>query len=620
MQLRRDGGPPLKRRSLVGRVVYWLAVAAIWVGLAGTGLVAWFAYDLPDVNASAVAATTPVLRLVHADGTPLATVGGLYGETVRLEELPPWLPAAVLAIEDRRFFEHAGVDVRGIVRAAWANLRAGSIRQGGSTITQQLAKNLFLSPGRTWRRKVQEALLAVWLERRFAKRDILALYLNRVYLGAGTYGVEAAARRYFGKSARHVTLAEAAMLAGLFKAPSRYAPSANPQGARRRAAVVLDAMAQTGSISADQARRAGARSGTIVRPRPPPHRGRYFAAWVVERVPDFAGRVTRDLAVVTTLDPALQGAAEAVIRDALAREGSSRGASQAALVALGADGAIKAMVGGSDHATAPFNRAVHARRQPGSAFKLFVYLAGLEAGYAPDSLWHDAPVVIDGWRPRNYSGTFAGTVTMSQALARSINTVAVRVAEAAGRERVIAAAQRLGIVSALAPHPSLALGTAEVNLLELTTAYATLGNGGHGILAHGIREIGVRGGGVLYRREGSGLGRAIGARDARALTAMLEAVVTEGTGRAADPGVPAGGKTGTSEDHRDAWFIGFAGGLTAGVWVGNDDGTPMKGVTGGGLPARIWRSFMMRAPPPARTAQSAPDRSPGAAGAQIRKR
>jgi len=597
---RREDEPPLKRRSLVGRTVYWAAVAAIWIGLAGTGLVGWFAYDLPDVNASAIAIGTPVLRLAHTDGTPLATVGELYGEAVRLDEVPPWLPAAVLAIEDRRFYRHGGVDVRGIARAAWANLRAGSIRQGGSTITQQLAKNLFLSPRRTWRRKVQETLLAVWLERRFTKRDILTLYLNRVYLGAGTYGVEAAARRYFGKSARHVTLAEAAMLAGLLKAPSRYAPSTNPQGARRRGAVVIDAMVEAGSISADQARLADAQSPIFARPHRLSRRGRYFADWVVERVPGYAGRVTRNLTVVTTLDPDLQGAAEDVIHDTLAREGPSHGASQAALVALGADGAIKAMVGGSDHATAPFNRAVYARRQPGSAFKLFVYLAGLEAGYAPDSLWRDAPVAIDGWRPRNYSGSFAGTVTMSQAFARSINTVAVRVAEAVGRERVVATAERLGIVSVLAPHPSLALGTAEVGLLELTAAYTTLSNGGYGILAHGIREIGIseigsRAGGTLYRREGSGLGRAIGERDVRAMTSMLEAVVTEGTGRAADPGRPAGGKTGTSEDHRDAWFVGFAGGLTAGVWVGNDEGTPMKGVTGGGLPARIWRSFMMRA-------------------------
>ena len=588
------GGHPRRRRGLLGRLARGSAIALIWAGVAGGAALAWFAYGLPDIHASVVAAQ-PALHLRAADGTPLATLGGSHAAPVGLEALPRALLDAVIATEDRRFWEHSGIDLRSIGRAAFTNLRAGAIRQGGSTITQQLAKNLFLTHERSWTRKAREALLALWLERALSKEEILTLYLNRVYLGAGTYGVEAAARRYFGKSARSVSLAEAAMLAGLLKAPSRYAPSADPEGAWARARTVLDAMVAAGAIT-PAARRAARTDRPVLVPRAEgSSRGRYFADWVMAQVPDFAGPAVADLEIATTLDPTMQAAAARAVEEALARSGARFRVSQAALVALDRDGAVRAMVGGRDFGRSPFNRAANARRQPGSAFKLFVYLAGLEAGLSPESVMRDEPVDVGGWRPGNYDAGFVGAVTLREAFARSINTVAVRVSEHVGRAKVRDAAIRLGVTSPMAAHPSIALGAVDVTLLELTTAYAVLANGGRGVFAYGIREIRDRAGARLYRRQGAGPGQVVAAPRARALTDLLRAVVAEGTGKAAALGRPAAGKTGTSGDHRDAWFIGFTADLTAGVWVGNDDGSPTRGVTGGGLPAEIWRRFMTAA-------------------------
>ena len=590
-----------KKRSNAAshRLLPWLArwslVAAIWGGLSLAAVAAYFAYDLPDLKALHEVERRPSVTLLARDGALLATYGQLYAEPVRLRDLPKSLAAAVIATEDRRFHSHFGIDPIGLLRATYVNLRTGRLIQGGSTITQQLAKNVFLTPERTFRRKIQEVLLAFWLEARFSKNEILELYLNRVYFGAGAYGVESAAQRYFAKSARDLDLGESAMLIGLLKAPSRYAPTADLKTAQARASQVLANMAEAGFLTAAEARAAQMRPVQLARSRQPVRGARYFADWVFDDVSEYAGRPVDDLVVVTTLDMRLQQAAERAVENPLARRGDHLQVEQAALVAVDLNGAVRAMVGGRDYRESPYNRATQARRQPGSAFKLFVYLAALESGVRPDDTFVDGPIAVGNWRPRNFDNAFAGSVSVREAVARSINTVAVQVMERIGRRRVIDAAHRLGITGDLPPHPSLALGTAEVSLLELAGAYATLASGGQGVLPHGIVEVRTRGGKVLYRRAGSGGGNVIDTRVAAGMHDLLTGVIDHGTGRAARLDRPAAGKTGTSQDFRDAWFIGYTGSLAAGVWVGNDDGQPMKRVTGGGLPAEIWRDFMLDA-------------------------
>ncbi|MDP6572877.1 MAG: PBP1A family penicillin-binding protein [Rhodospirillales bacterium] len=591
--------PIFHRRSQLGRGVrrlaYGAAVVAVWGVIALGGLVAWYALDLPDIEGALARGRAPTVRLLAADGRELAAVGDLYGVPVRLGELPPALPAAVLSMEDRRFYNHFGIDLIGLARAAVANAKAGRIVQGGSTITQQVAKNLFLTPQRTLKRKVQELLLALWLEHRLTKDQILTVYLNRVYLGAGTYGVEAAARRYFGKSARRVTTYQAALLAGLLKAPSRYSPARDPGLAARRARAVLDVMVAAGVLTPAQAATAKRGGGAIPAARLPRRQGRHFVDWVLEQVSGYISAGDRDLVVKTTLDGPLQRTAEAAVGALLEGPGTRAGAAEAALVVLSPDGAVRAMVGGRDYATSQFNRATQARRQPGSAFKPFVYLAGLEAGLTPDSIIEDAPVTMAGWSPRNFDKRYRGPMTLRQALARSVNTAAVRVARKAGIERVAATARRLGIGARLTTTPSLALGAAEVGLLELTAAYGPFANGGFGLLPYAIEEISDAAGRVLYRRAGSGLGRVVAAPRVAAMNDMLSVAVSSGTGRAARLARPVAGKTGTSQDFRDAWFVGYSADLVGGVWIGNDDGHPMRGVTGGGLPARLWRRVMKAA-------------------------
>ena len=577
------------RSTLGRRLAKWLAVLAIWVFVILAGVVGYFAYDLPEITESAVAERRPSISLVAADGSAIARYGDLTGDAVRVEDLPDHLIQAVLAIEDRRFYGHFGIDPIGIARAMVHNFRAGRVAQGGSTITQQLAKNLFLTHERTLRRKVQEALLAVWLEANHSKDEILSAYLNRVYLGAGTYGVDAAARAYFGVPARAVSLRQAAILAGLLKAPSRYSPASAPELAEQRAAVVLDAMVDAGFVSQEEI--AAARNlPPLPRRRPAAGRnGHYFGDWVVDEVADFVGASPQDLAVATTLEPELQRLAEAVI----ARHLSGSDGLQAALVVMRPDGAVVAMVGGRAHHESPFNRAVQALRQPGSAFKPIVYLAALERGLRPQTTVLDGPIDIDGWAPRNFSGSYLGEVTASEALARSANTAAVRVLRSVGVDAAIDMARRLGLTTPLGRDLSLALGTSEVTLLELTSAYAVLANSGRSAWPYGIREVRDRDGEVLYRRSGGGAGEVARPWHIWELNDMLAGVVNGGTGRAARLDRPAAGKTGTSQNHRDAWFIGFTADLVAGVWVGHDDGSPMDGVTGGGTPAQIWRDFML---------------------------
>lgn len=586
------------RQSKRRGVWFWISnglSALIWVTLIAAAVLGYFAYGLPNVDD--VVATTrrqPIVTVRDMEGNDIARVGALYGDAVSVDELPVALPAAVIAVEDRRFYTHFGLDVRGFTRAMVANVRAGAIVQGGSTITQQVAKNLFLTPDRTISRKIREALLALWLEQKFTKDQILTLYLNRVYLGAGTYGVEAAAQTFFNRSARDMTLYQAAMIAGLMKAPSRYNPVTNMEAARDRTQVVLGAMVDAGFITADDAEIAE-QGGTVQLARGPSGQGRYFSDWILATLDDLIGPLEADVIVHTTLDPGIQRAATNRLQNALTSNASERNVSQGAVVVLSPDGAVRALVGGRNYRVSQFNRAIQARRQPGSAFKPFVFLAGLEAGLVPTDVFEDAPINIDGWRPKNFSGTFEGEVTLEEALARSLNSVAVRVAREAGPDAIIDAARRAGISTPLAGDLGLALGTSEVSLLDLTAAYAPFANGGVAVVPYGIVDVVTMDGRLVYQRQGGGLGRVAAPDYIAMMNRMLARTIETGTGKTAQLGRPAAGKTGTSQDYRDAWFIGYTPDLIAGVWVGNDNGSGMTNVTGGGLPALVWRDIMRSA-------------------------
>jgi penicillin-binding protein 1A len=586
----RPGRPPPRRLGWIAKLA---VLAALWGLILGGGTLAYFAFTLPDTSRLAVAQRRPSVRILAADGSAIATLGDLFGRPLSLAEMSPALPEAVIATEDRRFYSHFGIDPVGLVRAAVADLRAGHIVEGGSTITQQLAKILFLTPERSFARKLRESLLALWLERRFTKNEILEIYLNRVYLGAGAYGVDAAAHRYFGKSAAHLTLFESAVIAGLLKAPTRFNPVRDRAAAAARAAQVLDNMVEAGFITRAQAAAADKEGAALAAVGHPG--SRYFADWVADQIGDFAGTADRDLIVRTTLDPKMQNAAEAAVSDILARDGAKDAVGQGALVAMSPDGAVRAMVGGRDYGVSQFNRATQAERQPGSAFKPFVYLAGLEAGLRLDDRFDDRPIRIGAWHPRDYTHHYQGEMSLAEGLAQSINSIAVQVAERAGIGRVIATANRLGITSELAHDASLALGTGEVNLLELVSAYAPFANGGTGILPYGISEIRDTSGHLVYRRNGPGAGQVVAPELVGMMNEMLTGVIAHGTGRAAQLPRPAAGKTGTSQDYRDAWFIGYTAQLIAGVWFGNDNDAPMNRVTGGSLPAVAWRRFMLAA-------------------------
>ncbi len=594
----RSGKPPQRPRSKwrwLRRLAYWSLVLAVWAGIAGAGLIAYYAYDLPDIGTLEAPVRRPAITIAAADNTILASFGDLVGETLKLDDMPRSLPLALMATEDRRFLNHPGIDPIGLARAAYVNFRAGYVRQGGSTLTQQLAKNLFLNADRTFKRKVQEAILAIWLERKFSKAQILTLYLNRVYMGAGTYGVDAASRKYFSRSAREIDLWESAMLAGILKAPSRFNPITDPEAATRRTRVVLAAMVDAGFLSQDQADAA----------KPSPDRPmslagrqpgvRYFADWVMDQVQGFVGFTDRDLVVVTTLDPRLQKLAEDKVAVAIDIDGPAANVRQASLVSMTPDGAVKAMVGGVEYQQSQFNRATQALRQPGSAFKPILYLAALQAGYKPEDRFNDTPIRIGNWSPKNYDNQFRGMMTLREALAGSINTIAAQLAERVGPKRVVALAERMGITSDIKPDASLALGTYEVTPLELTAAYAAFANAGQAVMPYGIREIRDTAGQVLYRRAGSGLGNVAGRAEVLAMNDMMGQVIAVGTGKAAKLDRPVAGKTGTTQDFRDAWFMGYTADLVTGVWMGNDDNKPMKSVSGGGLPARLWRDFMAAA-------------------------
>ena len=579
---------PKRRPKLRWRIARWLLIATIWAVLAGGAVLVWFARDLPRPEAALDSARRPGLTLEDRAGHPFATFGDVVGDPLRLSDMPPWLPQAATAIEDRRFWSHPGIDVLGMARAMWVNLRAGQLRQGGSTITQQVAKNLFLTNARTLRRKVQELMLTFWLEHHFTKREILEIWLNRVYLGSGTWGVDAAARMYFGVSARHLALWQCAVLAGIPRAPSRLNPRADPAAAAARGREVLTAMAETGAITAAQAQAAAAQ---IAFPAANGPAAPWFAQWASEQA-QAALPPDADATVRTTLDPRLQSLAESRLADLLNGPGAAANVGQGAVVVMDAGtGAVRAMVGGRDWRTGPFNRAVLARRQPGSSFKVFVWLAALEGGATPDDTVSDAPVRVGGYSPSNFEPGFQGDVTLEEALAQSLNTASVRLLLRAGGPRVVAAvARRLGIADALPDNASLALGTGEVGVLEMAAAYAALFNGGYAVAPTALEAAQSGHRPVPLPRPAQT--RAVGTEQAGMMVRMLMAVVARGSGRAAAvPGRVVAGKTGTTQDYRDAWFIGAVGPDVIAVWLGNDDNRPMRGVTGGGLPARLFHEI-----------------------------
>jgi penicillin-binding protein 1A len=586
---KRGGG---RHRSGIGRAIYRLAVLALWAIIAAIGLVIWVGIHLPPIQSLEIPKRPPSVLILGANGTTLATRGDMGGAEVPLHDLPDYAPKAFVAIEDRRFYSHHGIDPFGILRAGIRDVLHRGATQGGSTLTQQLAKNLFLTQERTVTRKLQEAVLALWLEHKFSKAQILDLYLNRVYFGSGAYGIEAAAQRYFGKSARQLTLPEAAMLAGLVQSPSRLAPNRNPEGAERRAGMVIAAMADQQMISEEAAKRALANPARAIRPSGGGSFN-YVADWVMDAVDDLVGQIDQDITVDTTIDPALQTTAELSLDDALAQKGDKLNIGQGALVAMTPDGVVRALVGGRNYADSQYNRAIDARRQPGSSFKPFVYLTALEHGLTPDTIREDAPISVKGWKPENYEREYLGPVTLTQALANSLNTVSVRLTLEVGPNAVTRTAYRLGIGSKLEPNASIALGTSEVSVLEMVSAYATFANGGFAISPHVVEHIRGADGKLLYTRTPQALGRIVDPRYIGMMNTMMHETLVSGTARHADlPGWQAAGKTGTTEDFRDAWFIGYTSHLVTGIWLGNDDNSPTRKATGGSLPVDIWSRFM----------------------------
>jgi len=560
------------------------------------GLVAALALGLPSLELPPLPPIRrdPQITYVDRSGAVLGIRGGRYAPPVDVARLPPWVPAAFVAIEDRRFYEHSGFDLTGIARAILTDLGRGRAAQGASTITQQLARNLFLSNDRTVDRKAHELIYAVELEQAFSKQEILGLYLSRVYFGAGAYGIEAASRRYFGKPAAKLTIREAAMLAAVMKSPTEYNPVDHPEASAQRAALVLDAMVETNAITTAQRTAALAAKPKILHD-PPNEAAGYFVDWVDGQTRQIVGAPRQDLVVETTLDLPAEQAAAAQVKATVARY-ADRNASQAALVSLDGLGRVRALVGGVDYTDSQYDRATDAHRQAGSSWKPFVYLAAMEAGRTPDTIETDEPLTIGNWSPRNFEANFLGPITLEHALAESVNTVAARLADEVGRGNVAADARRLGIISPINTDPAMALGTTQVTPLEMAQAYGAFANGGNRVTAYGIERIRAAGGAVVYQHPAGPLAPVITNPALSEVNRMLRTVIASGTGtHAAISGYDLAGKTGTTSDFKDAWFAGFTGGLTTVVWMGRDDAAPMRGVTGGSGPAELWRGYMARA-------------------------
>jgi penicillin-binding protein 1A len=584
------------KRSLLRTLMYSGVILCLWGLIAVGGVVAYYAAQLPPIDELTVPKRPPNIAILGSDGTLLANRGETGGRNVSFKELPSYVPKAFMAVEDRRFYDHFGIDVVGVARAMVRNATSSGGMQGGSTLTQQLAKNLFLTHERTASRKIQEAILALWLERTYTKEQILELYMNRVYFGAGAYGVEGAAQRYYGKSAKNLTLSEAAVLAGVVQSPSRLAPNRNPKGAQDRAEVVIGLMADQGFITPAQAKTALSQPAVLNRPKGAGS-ANYAADYVMDVLDDFVGTIEQDIVVATTIDPGMQATAERSIIDELDKNGEKFNVSQGALVAMTPNGALRALVGGRNYEASQFNRATMAHRQPGSSFKPFIYLAAIEHGLTPDTVREDAPVRYGNWAPQNYDRQYRGPIRLRDALALSLNTIAVKLGVEVGPKAVVQTAQRLGVVSPLQANASIALGTSEVTPIELVSAYAAFANGGMGVIPFAIISVRTSDGKLIYERpDGGGLGRVVSPGAVAMMNDMMHNTFVIGTARKAQiPGWTLAGKTGTTDDYKDAWFVGFSGNLVAGVWLGNDDGALTKRVTGGNLPTTVWHAFMTAA-------------------------
>lgn len=599
-----------KKRRPILTLFKWGLVLGIWLFIALLGVIAYYGHDLPDIARAATFERKRSLTFYAADGeTVIARYGELLGRNLTFEELPKNLVNAVIATEDRRFYYHFGIDPIGITRAMMTNVQAQKIAQGGSTITQQLAKNLFLSSDRTIRRKIQEALLAVWLESRYTKEEIIAAYLNRVYMGAGAYGVDAAAEVYFNKPAQNLTLQESAILAGLLKAPSRYNPVTNPQTARERMKVVLGLMEENGMIEKQEDRPSS--KTVMIKPEIKPYsitdsneNDRYFTDWIVDQLSAYIGDSGGDLVIYTTLDPDLQEQAATAARQYTAEyvKDGKTDAPEFALILVDTSGAVKSMLGGSSYSRSQFNRATQAMRQPGSSFKPFVYLSALQQGWTPNTLISDTPFSKNGYRPENHTGEYHGDVPLWEALAQSYNVAAVRLLEQSGVDGTIRTARALGISTPIHPDLSIALGTSDTTLLDMVFAYHTIARQGQPAQPYGIMRIEraedqkvIFDSAPLREQAARQNTPVIDPVPIMRLTGMLQEVVNQGTGRRAAQGFPVAGKTGTSQENRNAWFMGFSSDYTAGVWVGYDDNRPMKGVYGGTIPASIWADAMRAA-------------------------
>ena len=583
--LMRYGPPVLK---IVGTLA---AIGLVTFGLLWNSLFAQMP-ALPSREALWTLNREPAVEFIDVKGATISVRGPRYGRAVLAEQLPAHVVNAFIAAEDRRFREHTGVDMWAIVRATLANARAGRTVEGASTITQQLVKNLFLTPDQTIKRKAQEARLAGDLERLLKKSEILDLYLNRIYLGAGAYGLDAASRTYFGKQPADLTLAESAMLASFPKAPTRFANEAQSTRAKERQHYVLTQMVEAGFISKTQADEAYGQELLFAKDTPDAFTG-HALDYAVERVHDLLPNPPPDLVIKLTLDLTLQAAAQEAVEQGLATMGKDRRASEGAALLIDVNGAVRAMVGGRDYLKSQFNRATQARRQPGSSFKMFVYAAALEDGMTPGTVRYDMPITINNWRPRNYGGEYHGAVTLSEALAESLNTVAAQIGNEIGVDKVTALAHEFGVRSALHNYPSITLGSDEVTLLDMTTGFGVLAKGGLQMSPYIIEEIRNSKGDLLYSNPVATSPRIYPEKLVGEMNSMLTRVVVAGTGGAARiPGWDVAGKTGTSQDWRDAWFLGYTTRYVGGVWVGNDDDKPMAKITGGEMSARIWADMM----------------------------
>ncbi|OIN87435.1 MAG: hypothetical protein AUJ12_01485 [Alphaproteobacteria bacterium CG1_02_46_17] len=582
--------------SLFRRLVKWGFVMGLWCVLILAAVLAWFAKDLPNLIDNPRFERKASVTVLANDDSVIARYGDIKEGNVTAEDLPKNITNAIIATEDRRFYYHYGLDPIGLTRAVFVNLTNKGRHQGGSTITQQLAKNLFLSQEKTYKRKIQEAMLAVWLEHELTKQEILAAYMNRVYLGAGTYGVKAAAKIYFNKDAHDLTLYEAAIIAGLLKAPSRYSPLSNPKAAQDRAKTVLSVMEDAGFITEQQLKKASSGKINRIIEKTEDTSGRYFSDWVVDNLEDTIGAPTTDIIVKTTMDPQVQTSTAKTLQKYIADNKEKSKVSQAASIVLRPDGSIVALIGGIDYNESQFNRATQGLRQPGSSFKPFVYLAAIEQGATEDTIIDDGPLTEGKYRPTNFANEYFGEVRMIDALTMSLNTVAVKLAKAVGVEKVINVARRMGITADIEPNLSIALGSSEVPMIEMAGAYATIASGGYAIKPFGVMKITEKeSGNILYEHKPESSPRMFRSDDIRTLVNMMISVVQNGTGQNAKGSFFAAGKTGTTQDHRDAWFDGFSQDYVSVVWFGNDDNSSMKRVTGGSFPARAWRDIISAA-------------------------